>query len=163
MINANVPEIDVLIETIVWLHSNGWVSDTVSLPKGQGFDSCEQIAKLCIRLTKEGIKLPKQDSRGPDIIARKEDDVWKIECKGLGKGVAQTLRNNFDRALASAVSYFDQKNGLRIGIALPKEPTYLGLVQSRIPRALRESINMWVFLWDEGKKRLDVIEPNQQI
>jgi len=55
-----------------------------------------------------------------------------------------TLKNNFDRAVASAVSYYDRK-GIRVGLALPEE--YRKHVARKLPRALREALNMWLFLY----------------
>ena len=109
------------------------------------------------------VEFPNHNSNGPDIIAKKDGLIWKIECKGLGEGVSQTLRNNFDRALSSTVSYYDQRNNLQIGLAMPRDSTYLGLIRSRIPQALREAINLWVILWNVEKKVIEAYSPNQNI
>jgi hypothetical protein len=163
MNNNSIPEIDILIETSIWLFSNGWTLDTVSLARGQGIDGKEHKKKLYIRLLESKVEFPNHNSNGPDIIAKKDGLIWKIECKGLGEGVSQTLRNNFDRALSSTVSYYDQRNNLQIGLAMPRDSTYLGLIRSRIPQALREAINLWVILWNVEKKVIEAYSPNQNI
>ncbi len=88
-------------------------------------------------------------NRGPDIIARTNNIVWKLECKGIGEGSPQTLRNNFDRAVASAVSYFDSP-GTRIGLALANDYLWVLKFGQRLPRTLREAANMWVLLLENG-------------
>ena len=83
-------------------------------------------------------------NEGPDIIARHGDGLWRIECKSLGNVARETLKNQFDRAVASAVSYYDQK-GMRVGLALPAE--YRMHIMQKLPRALKEAINLWIFLY----------------
>jgi len=155
-----VPEIHILIETCHWLCSKGWQLDTVSFPKGKGLDYSEQQKMFFRRMITSKIELPKNyESNGPDIIARKDDIIWKVECKGLGIGVKSTLRNNFDRALSSTVSYYDKTQGVRLGLAMPQESIYLNLVQNKIPQALRLKLDLWIFLWDSHNQRLNVVEP----
>jgi hypothetical protein len=98
-------------------------------------------------------------SQGPDIEAVCGDEVWKIECKGLGNVTPQTLKNNFDRAIASAVSYYRKKEGLRIGLALPE--AYIAHMRERLPQALREAINLWIFLYITDDEVV-VWAPNQE-
>ncbi len=88
-------------------------------------------------------------NRGPDIIARSNDRTWKFECKGLGKGSQQTLRNNFDRAVASAMSYYDSP-GTRIGLALANDYLWVYNFSERLPQTLRAATNLWVFLLENG-------------
>ena len=64
-----------------------------------------EIKKLFKGLSHE----PKFVGSGPDIIAVSEREWWCVECKGVGTGKPQTQRNNFDRALASVVSYYEDR------------------------------------------------------
>ena len=157
-----VPEIDVLIATGIWLHLQGWTIESISQPRGQGIDIYEERPRLRTKFSEA--QLPTRNLRfnssGPDIVARKDSDLWKIECKGLGTGTTQTLRNNFDRTLSSTVSYYDQKSGLRIGLAMPRNSTYLNLIRSRIPQALREAISLWILIYNSNDKTINPYEPN---
>ena len=54
---------------------------------------------------------------GPDIVASARGITWKFECKGFGTGKNSTHKNHFDRAISSAVSYFDSPD-TRLGLAL---------------------------------------------
>jgi hypothetical protein len=160
-----IPEIDVLIATGIWLHSQGWTIESISVARGQGIDTYEDKQKLRAKFSEA--KVPHEDiifnSSGADLTARKDSTTWKIECKGLGTGTPQTLRNNFDRTLASAVSYFDQKNDLCIGLAMPKDYTYINLIRSKIPQALREAINLWILLYNPDGNTIVSYEPNKTV
>ena len=113
--------------------------------------------------TRSGIPISKINftGNGPDIIAAKSGEKWKIECKGLGSGLPQTLRNNFDRTLASTVSYFDQDEGLRIGMAMPSNHNYNKLIRSKIPTSLRTAVNLWIFIYDRDKGEVVAYEPGK--
>lgn len=160
-----IPEIDVLIATAVWLHSQGWRIESVSIARGQGINTQRDKQKLCAKLSAKGISRDSVlfKSSGADLTAKKGSIIWKIECKGLGAGTSQTLRNNFDRTLASAVSYFDRKNGLRIGLAMPRCDTYVNLIRSRIPQTLREVVNLWILLYNPHGNAIDSYEPRNSI
>lgn len=134
-----IEEIQVIMGVAKWLLSEGWTVDSISVPRGQGLDTQKhkQRAKSIFR----EVRL---SNEGPDIIARHGDELWRIECKGLGNGAPSTLKNNFDRAVASAVSYYDQK-GIRVGLALPE--AYRKHIMQKLPQALREAINLWLFLY----------------
>lgn len=99
---------------------------------------------------------------GPDIIANCNGDCWKIECKGFGIGKRGTLRNNFDRAVASTVSYYDRVDNVRLGLAIPDEAVYSDLLVTRLPPALRERINLWIFLYLREKNDIEVYEPGSR-
>ena len=145
-------ELEVLIATAVWLVQNGWKLEAISIAKGVGLPPIEvqkeearkAFQSKNITFTEELFK-----ARGPDIVANSNEGIWKIECKGLGKGRRQTLRNNFDRAVSSVISYLDTPE-TRIGIALAND--YLGALDlgQRLPRALREITDLWVFLLENG-------------
>lgn len=161
----NIPEIDVIIATALWLDSNGCALKTISIPKGKEMNSFASKQKLKTKLSAAKVSYESLSfkSEGPDIVASLNDSHWKIECKGLGKGKTSTLRNNFDRALASAVSYYDSKTGIRLGLAIPKYDAYLNLIGSKIPQALRKALNLWIFLYDISTDSVEVIEPISQI
>jgi len=134
-----IQEIQVITGVAKWLRSQGWTADTISVPRGQGLDT--QTHKNEIKSIFREVRF---SNEGPDIIVRHGDELWRIECKGLGNVAPATLKNNFDRAVASAASYYDQK-GMRVGLALPE--AYRKHITQKLPRALREAINLWIFLY----------------
>jgi len=152
-----VPEVDVLIGVAQWLYSNGWQLEKVSPPRG-----LKDTEKIKAEFTTAGIPLNNlQFGRtGEDIRASQEDNLWKIECKGLSRGTSQTDRTNLDRAIASAVSYYTQRERLRLGLALPE--WYKNFFPDRLPQALREAIELWVFLYC-GKDEVYEFTPNEAI
>ena len=84
-------------------------------------------------------------SQGEDIRAKRGSYLWRIECKGLGIDLpTSTVRNNFDMAVATTVSYYTQNDGLRLGIAVPDG--YLKFLRDRVPLAFRVAVNLWIFL-----------------
>ncbi len=143
-----VPEIDVLIAVAKWLHSNGWQLEKVSMPHGKGIDPIKNQDKLEAEFTAVGILMNSIEFRqaGEDIRARQGSNLWRIECKCLSSGTRKTDKSNFDRAIASTVSYYNQRDGLRLGLALPDDEYYLRLLRNKVPQALRIAINLWVFL-----------------
>ncbi len=133
----------------------------ISIPRGQGLNYYLQKRELISRFTGGGINPDNIELRpnGPDIVAVHEEKVWKIECKGLGAGKAQTLRNNFDQAVSSAVSYFDGE-ATHIGLAIPMEYAFRGFVRGRVPKALRIALNLWVFLLEQDGCTVKDIGPD---
>jgi len=95
--------------------------------------------------------MPELVGSGPDIEAVSDDLYWKIECKGFGTGKPQTHRNNFDRALASVVSYYEDRRPVALGLALPASQHYLQLLKTRAGKSLRTRLNLWVLLYDHGE------------
>jgi hypothetical protein len=161
-VKHSVPETDILIETIFWLIENGWTIDSVSFPRGQEMNSMDHHSYFKYRLEESSlthiihnITFP---SNGPDILASKDEIKWKIECKGYSNSKLQTQRNNFDRALASCVTYFNDKENLKIGLAVPD--FYKSDIQKRIPIALREALKMSIFLFDTKNNVIEHFEPN---
>lgn len=151
---SSVSEFDVLIATALWLHENGWTMDSVSLAKGQGLPPIEE-QKASVKQVFADARVPYDEgtlfkNRGPDIVARSGTTVWKFECKGIGQGTAQTHRNNFDRAVASVVSYYDTPQ-TRLGLALANDYLWEHTFGGRLPMHLREAIGLWVFLIENGK------------
>lgn len=139
-----VEEINVIMGTAKWLQSQGWTTESISVPHGQGLDT--RMHKNQIKSIFPQVRL---SNKGPDIVAHRSEELWRIESKGLGNVAPATLKNNFDRAVASAVSYYDHK-AARIGLALPEE--YRKHVMKKLPQAFREAVNLWVFLYVEEEE-----------
>lgn len=162
MSNQNIPEIDVIIAVAVWLNLNGCTLKRISIPNaGKNLADKE---KLISKLSATGISTASVNfkSAGPDIVASFNGSEWKIECKGLGGGRIQTLRNNFDRALASTVSYYTSETGIRLGLAMPNCSEYVNFMTNKIPKSLRKVLDLWIFLTDSGSV-IEVIKPDEQI
>ena len=104
-----VPETDVLIQTTLHLVERGLTPYQFSVPRGSGIDNASTSERLSSAFHHIGLN-PSFVGSGPDIIAASEDEWWQIECKGIGNGQPATHRNNFDRALASTVSYFERES-----------------------------------------------------
>ncbi|MBI2171686.1 MAG: hypothetical protein HYU30_06660 [Chloroflexi bacterium] len=144
-----ISELEVLIATSRWLHTNGWSIETVSLAGGRGLPPItEQKATMTRQF--EAAHIPFDERKlfrnsGPDIIASSGTHQWKVECKGISLAKATTHRNNFDRAVASVVSYYDSRQ-TRLGLALANDYLWEYRLERRLPVALREAIDMWVFL-----------------
>ena len=158
-----MPEIDVLIAVAKWLHSNGWQLEKVSMPHGKGIDPIKNQDKLEAEFTAVGILMNSIEFRqaGEDIRARQGNNLWRIECKCLSSGKRETDKTNFDRAVASAVSYYNQRDGLRVGLALPEE--YSNLICGKIPQALRMAINLWIFFYDSADDEIHVFAPDEEL
>ncbi len=156
-------EFDVLKATIVWLHSKGWTIESVSIATGQGLPPIEQ-QKEHLRQALKAVGIPSgeiiYERRGPDIVASSYEDVWKIECKGLGSGGSSTQRSNLDRAVASVVSYFDSPE-TRLGLALANDYLWEFNFGKRLPRALREAINLWVLVLEN--ENVYLYEPTEDL
>jgi hypothetical protein len=145
-------ELEVLIATTVWLVRNDWNIEAISVAGGHGLPPVgyqkEEIRKA---FNAESAPFDRKifKPRGPDIVAYSHEGIWKIECKGLGKGKASTHRTNFDRAVASAMSYFDTPS-TRLGLALANDYLWAYNFSERLPQALRKATNLWVFLLEKG-------------
>ncbi len=156
----DISEVDVLIGVTKWLHKECWEIKNISLARGQGISQNKEKVKT--KLANIGISVTniKFTTRGEDIRAEQGNNIWKIECKGLSSGKSETIKNNFDRAVASTVSYYDQRGNLRIGLALPEG--YNKFLREKLPKALRIAINLWVFFWADYDDVL-VFPPNEEI
>lgn len=153
MTDRIVPELDVLIAAAIWLWQRGVPPFRLSLPAGSENPKWEDRRRLTDGLRAAGIPdgTWHTASDGPDIEARSMTEHWRVECKGAGRGVQQTQRNNFDRALASVVSYYeDSRDGLEqtLGLALPKTDEYLAQLTRRVRAPLRQRLNLWVLLYN---------------
>lgn len=159
-----ISEVDVLYATSFWLIKNDWQLDTISFPKGQEISSADQVQFFKDCFESDACVLPdtvKFLASGPDIIASKGSIKWKIECKGYSNATTQTLRNNFDRALASCVTYFDDTTNVCLGLALPDY--YAIEVQKRIPIALRIALRMSIFLYNTTNQIVEHFEPDSRL
>jgi hypothetical protein len=160
MKNTIVSETDVLNATISWLKQNDWKISAISLPRGQKeIYLPQQKQEMILFLSNIQIDYTtiKFDHSGPDIIATKNNIKWHIECKGFsGEAKGATQRNNFDRALSSAVSYYDNED-LWIGLSLPN--SYKKEVGKRISQSLRRKINLSIFFYDHETKTVEYIDP----
>lgn len=157
-----IPEVDVLIAVAKWLHRNDWQLEKVSLARGQRIDQANHEKRVRAEFTAAGIDVKSISfvSKGEDIRARHGTEVWRIECKGLGDVSTQTLKTNFDRAVASAVSYYNQRVGLRLGLAVSEE--YDRLIQNKLPQVLRQAINLWIFLYISADDEVYVFRPDEE-
>lgn len=143
-----VPEIDVLIGVAKWLINNGWQIEVLSIPHGKGINSAKDRTTLETELAIGNINNNiKFKQAGEDIRARQGKNIWKIECKCLSSGKRATDKSNFDRAVASVVSYYTQSEDLQLGLALPDSEEYKRFIRAKLPKALRVAINLWVFLY----------------
>lgn len=165
--NEVVGEGDVLVATIRFLFRNGSTPTLVSVARGKGIDSRkikEKVKRVFRDESMQSVK-PKFENSGPDIVAVSDDLYWQIECTGFGTGKPATQRNNFDRALASVVSYYgdrpsavDQRvKNARLALALPASEQYLDLLKKRVRAPLRKRLNLWVLLY--GRNRIEPINP----
>ena len=161
MTSKLVEEIEVIAKTAVWLAKEGYKLATISIPKKQSMSREEQENYLRTTLRSAGCEPVELNfySHGPDIIAEKEDICLKVECKGLGTGQTGTLKNYFNRALASVVSYYDRTDNIHLGLAFPYAPDYVHDLSKRVPAALRKTLNIWIFLLSEDEQDVIVLSP----
>jgi hypothetical protein len=142
-----------------------------SVASGRGIDTQATTNKISNLYEKNS--QPEFSGSGPDIIALSKNEWWHIECKGSGTGKKQTQRNNFDRALASVVSYFGEdrsnleekyKNSRQyLGLALPASPEYINQLIKRVRIPLRKALNLWVLLYEPQTKSIRSIPPSHNI
>jgi hypothetical protein len=157
-----VPEVDVLIAVVRYLHSESWTIESLSVAHGAGIDSVSSKNRVKVGLAKLGIEWNsvRLVSMGEDIRAKKGSILWRIECKGLAESMKpSTTRNQFDRALASVVSYYDRTHGLRLGLALPEE--YFKHIKVRLPQALRTALSLWVLLYVSADNEVVAFAPDE--
>jgi hypothetical protein len=159
-----VPEVDTLVGVVRWLHSQGWAIESLSIARGQGIDSLGNKNSVKGELAKLGLqeKNTRFVSKGADIVAKKEGVLWRIECKGLAESMkSPTMRNQFDRAVASVVSYYDQVQGLQLGLAVPEE--YGKYIRDRLPQALRTALNLWVLVYVSADAEVWAFAPHEEL
>ena len=167
---AVVSEPDVLIATTVFLIERGVTPYQFSVAAGRGIDTAGAMERLRKGFAAIG-RYPSFTGNGADILGISDTEWWTIECKGSGTGQPQTQRNNFDRALASVVSYFEEepqgvpperKRNLTVclGLALPATRAYLNELQRRVRAPLRRRLNLWVLLYDLASRKIRAVGPN---
>jgi hypothetical protein len=173
------PEIDVLVAVAVWLRQRKVLPYQFSIAHGRDIDVEAAKSKLNTALDKERIpaELRFFVGDGPDITAISRSEYWQIECKAAGTGKRTTQRNNFDRALASAVSYYTEsppdfaKEGLAaftvfnsarpvLGMALPETHDYMSELKRRVKNPLRNALNLWVLLYNPADGTVRGIAPD---
>lgn len=165
-----IKETKVLIATTDFLINRGVLPYQFSVARGKGIDTSETLASLSERFRSVGFS-PQFSTGGADIEAFSEKEWWRVECKGSGTGKSQTQRNNFDRALASVVTYFEAPSSslgldyadirLFLGLALPASPEYLRELTQRVRIPLRKQLNLWVLLYDPNNGSIRAVEPTE--
>lgn len=170
--NANliVTEPDVLIATTAFLIERGVTPYQFSVAAGRGLKSSGAIERLRKAFAAIG-RTAVFAGTGADILGFSDSEWWVVECKGSGTGKAQTQRNNFDRALASVVSYFEEKpQGVPaefenatvcLGLALPATRAYLNELKRRVRLPLRKRLNLWVLLYEPETSAIKAVSPKE--
>lgn len=154
MERATVAEPDVLFAVAIHLIGKGIIPYQFSIARGSGIDATsvtERLQKIY------GEMSPSFVSSGPDIIAFSGTEWWQVECKGTGTGTTNTLRNNFDRALASVVSYYEDAypgsiNAFKsttpvLALALPDTDAYMRESKRRLRPPLRKRLNLRLLIY----------------
>jgi hypothetical protein len=181
MANA-VSEFNILVPTAIWLVDKGCSELKVSIAHGQGIPLNEQKARFKEILAEKGFTNISFAPHGPDLIARDEVRIWKVECKGLSRGAYSTVDNNFDRALASVVSYYDEPAAeaqsdvinamnmlsyidkpIRLALALPESDQYRRLLRERVKPALRRKLDLWILIVDPLTKSVECYDPDREV
>ena len=150
-----IPEIDVLIAASLWLWSQRAIPIQYSIARGQGIDSGDHKQRLVKALDEAGVpsNLRRFVASGPDLVAVSKTRFWQVECKGHGVGKQSTLRNNFDRAVASAVSYYTDsiepiipevaEAQPTLGLAIPNTTEFMALLDGDRFESLSPCARNW--------------------
>ena len=156
-----IQELDILVAVAVWLNRQGFTIWSLSISRGRGRNAGLDKSQLVEALERENIATRKVffKGRGPDIEAESDRELWLIECKGAGTGKLATQRNNFDRALASVVSYYDA-GVTALALALPETPAYLSELKRRVRKPLRQRLKLWVLLYSPISKTIRAVSPD---
>jgi hypothetical protein len=152
-----IREGDVLVAATVFLVQRGLVPFQFSVAAGRGLNNTDTFKRLRDAFASIGHPSPDFIGNGADILA----------------GQPQIQRNNFDRALASVVSYYEEKpQGLPanfenatvfIGLALPATKAYLNELRRRVRTPLRKRLNLWVLLYQPESKLIRAVSPEEDI
>ncbi len=118
-------------------------------PLNGTFDENAVVDFACMWLESQGFQIMRRATtkqRGIDIVAKRGDEGWLIEAKGgtsartgsprHGKGFNQN--QIIDRVMkgfytVAALAETPERNGARIGFAMPRSPTaerYIGMVHT---------------------------------
>jgi hypothetical protein len=164
---TTVPEIEILISCVMWLYKNRDVlPHTVSMARGKDINFESHKARFIAAIESVGIPIPRFKNDGPDIIGASKNEYWQVECKGFGIVAPQTMRNNFDRALASVVSYYTDdvmnKQTCFLGLALPDATNYMSELRRRVKKPLRRALNLWILLYEQATKQIRPVAPNDE-
>lgn len=172
MTTPAVKETAVLQTVVTFLIDRGALPYRFSVPKGKDVPTKETIEYLSQWFRKAGFE-PEFLSHGADVEALSDTEWWRVECKGMGTGKNSTHRNNFDRALASVVSYYEEppypigeKNQgakLCLGLALPDSQSFLHQLRRRLRAPLRKRLNLWVLLLEGASGNVRAISPSEEI
>ena len=166
-----ISEGEVLLAAIRYLLTIEAVPTQISVACGRGIN-VKSIRRKCKNALADSSVEPQFENSGPDIVAISEDQWWMVECKGAGKGKPATQRNNFDRALASVVSYYGnrpvgvannvKKSRMFLGLALPDTTRYSHYLMTRVRPPLRKRLNLWVLLYERATRKIRAIAPDQR-
>lgn len=166
-----VEEAAVLMAATDYLIRRGVLPYHFSVARGKGMDTSQALSSLAEKFKAVEFN-PQFSSAGADIEGFSETEWWRIECKGTGTGTSRTQRNNFDRALASVVTYFEEppyplgrafaSAKLFLGLALPASPHYLRELKRRVRSPLRRHLNLWVLLYEPGNSSVKDVSPDQE-
>lgn len=167
-----IAETDVLIATTAFLVERGVIPYQFSVAVGRGIDTAGATVRLRNAFSTFG-HIPQFSGTGADVMGLSDSEWWAVECKGAGVGKPPTQRNNFDRALASVVSYYeDIPQGIEIenrnvtvclGLALPDTNAYLKELRRRVRSPLRKRLNMWILLYQQELGVIQAISPDETI
>lgn len=169
-----IPEIDILISVAHFLIGRNVKPYQFSVARGKGIDHNLSYDRIVGEIVLHYLIKPVSfENKGPDIIGVSQDEWWQIECKGSGEGKSSTQRNNFDRALASVVSYYtdhtdqlpkeykDYSNARPyLGLALPSSFKYMDELKRRVRQPLRKALNLWVLLYEPESKKIKAVYPD---
>ena len=170
MTHSPVKETEIIRAVASFLIHRGALPYRFSVPRGKGMNTGETTDYLRQWFGKAGFE-PEFSSQGADVEALSDTEWWRIECKGIGSGKSPTHRNNFDRALASVVTYFEEppyplgeKNQnvqLCLGLAVPTSPTFLHQINRRVRSPLRKRLNLWILLCEQPSGVVKAVSPSE--
>lgn len=169
-----VSENDVVIATAVWMAKRGVRVTRACLITPVTGNRYDDQRRLKEALTAAGMDATGLwcSNDGADLVGVSDTEYWQVECKGTGSGVQSTQRNNFDRALASTVSYFASQDeigsdcGTRtpvLALALPSSRDYVAQLRRRVRPSLRKALNMWIVLCDPSSLAITAVAPDEPL
>jgi hypothetical protein len=159
-----------LLATTIFLIKRHVAPYQFSVASGRGINNFDTTEKIKSAFASLGQISPGFSGFGADILAASEQEWWAVECKGAGAGQTSTQRNNFDRALASVVSYYEEKPPASLlnakvflGLALPETKAYLKELQRRVRKPLRKRLNLWILLYEIKSREIRAVSPEDDI